>query len=106
MLGPEETNGPNAVVLDSESGLIGSPEQAESSGERVKHTIIKAKALLNGRGFAPGKAVSLQSREFNGFARVEKVTITGDTHGQEWECDMELKGLSPDQGFTFEAGEL
>lgn len=90
LLGPDETDGPSAVLLSAQTGLLDSPEQAESSGEKKKHTVIKAKSLLNGE-LVPGRAVQLDSRGFKGLMRVEKVTVMADTHGNDWFCDLELK---------------
>lgn len=86
LLGPDETNGASSVDLAPDSGLIGSPEQAEDK-------TIKAQALLNGE-LSPGRSVELTSAQFQGSCRVEKVTMVGDTHGNEWFCNLELKRMS------------
>jgi hypothetical protein len=88
ILKDDETIGSKAIVLNSDTGLVGSPGQAFQD----KQHIVTAQALLNG-DLVPGAAVQLESLNFNGFYRVERVTMTGDTHGQDWFCNLELKAL-------------
>lgn len=90
MLGADETLDYAAYLLSAQTGLVGSPEQAESSV--VKGGIIKAVSLLNGE-LIPGREVLLKSRQFDGSCRIEKVTFQGDTHGNEWFANLELKRL-------------
>lgn len=90
MLGSDETLDYSAYLLSAQTGLVGSPEQAESSV--VKGGIIKAVSLLNGQ-LIPGREVVLKSVQFNGSCRIEKVTFQGDTHGNEWFANLELKRL-------------
>ncbi len=90
MLGADETLDYSAYLLSAQTGLVGSPEQAESSV--VKGGIIKCVSLLNGE-LIPGREVMLKSRQFDGSCRIEKVTFQGDTHGAEWFANLELKRL-------------
>jgi hypothetical protein len=73
----------DAIVLNPDTGLIGSPESGENG-------IIEARALLIPQ-LTPGRVVRLESRQIEGFYRVEKVAYQGDTHGQDWYADLELK---------------
>lgn len=82
-LAADETTGNTDVLLNSDTGLVGSPEQAE--GE-----IVKARSLLNGE-LSPGRGVKLESDNFDGRYRVQKVVLIGDTHGPEWFSELELK---------------
>jgi hypothetical protein len=70
-----------AVVISTDSGMIGSPEygQPQQAGQpptlHVKHRL---------RNFTPGQQVAIQSRDIdNGVFRVDKVTMSGDTYGTE-----------------------
>lgn len=74
-----------AVVLGPESGLIGSPEFGEKG-------VLKAKSLLQ-PDLKPGRKVSLQSSSATGVFKVEHVVHSGDTHGQDWYSEVELKRL-------------
>lgn len=86
VLAGEETLGELDYVFSPTSGLVGSPEL-------VQKKQLKAKVLLNAK-ITPGIGIVIKSHEFNGRYRVEKMTMTGDTHGQEWFCDLLLKRIS------------
>jgi len=84
LLGPNDAIEPgDAIVLDSDRGMVGSPEAGEKG-------IVEVRSLLIPQ-LTPGRVVALSSRQISGFHRVEKVTYTGDTHGQDWYADLELK---------------
>ena len=84
LLGPNDAIEPgDAIVLDSARGMIGSPESGEDG-------IVEVRALLIPQ-LTPGRVVALSSRQISGFYRVEKVTYTGTTRGQDWYADLELK---------------
>lgn len=85
LLGKDETLEYSSILLSFSTGLIGSPQQAEKG-------VIKAVSLLNGE-LIPGRQIELQSRQFNGACRIEKVTFDGDTHGPNWFANLELKRL-------------
>jgi len=83
---------PNEViVLQPGSGLIGSPERGEDG-------IVKATALLQPE-LLPGKKVQIRAVkrddkfEVDGFYRIEKLDIVGDTGGGEWYSIIEAKPL-------------
>lgn len=80
------TNGDDVVVLNASSGLIGSPEVGEDG-------IVSARSLLQGK-LSPGRPVRIESALIDaGFFRIEKVTHTGDTHGNDWYSDIEARPL-------------
>lgn len=84
LLGPDDAIEPgDAIVLDRDRGMIGSPESGEKG-------IVEVRALLIPQ-LTPGRVVSLSSRQISGFYRVENVTYQGDTRGQDWYADLELK---------------
>lgn len=86
VLEQDETLGELDYVFSASSGLVGSPEM-------VQDKQLKAKVLLNAK-ISPGIGIILKSQEFNGRYRVEKMVLTGDTHGTEWFCDLLLKRIS------------
>lgn len=73
----------DAIVLNSDTGMIGSPESGENGVVEVRSLLIPQ--------LTPGRVVKLESRQVNGFYRVEKTTYQGDTRGQDWYADLELK---------------
>lgn len=84
LLAPDDAIEPgDAIVLSSDSGMIGSPESGEKG-------IVEVRSLLIPQ-LTPGRVVKLESRQVNGFYRVEKTTYQGDTRGQDWYADLELK---------------
>lgn len=72
------------VLLSEESGLIGSPERDDKG--------VRFKSLLQPR-IRPGRRVRVQSRALSGDFLVEKVTHSGDTHGDDWSTDVEAREL-------------
>lgn len=87
---PDEVEGTRTtVLLSAGSGLLGSPEHAQPVAPGVP-TVLRAKALLQPR-ISPGDFVTIDSLELKGVYRAEKVTHTGDTHGQEWTTELELR---------------
>lgn len=93
-----------AVVLTGETGLISSPEQTNEG--------IKLQCLLNPRLKAGGR-VRLNNNSIreakkdmslgainkapkldrDGFYRILKINYSGDTHGQDWFCDLVCIGI-------------
>lgn len=73
----------NAAVVASDTGLVGSPEILEKRR-------VRARSLL-APGLAPGLLVRLESRDVAGFYRVDSARYTGDTRGQDWYVEMELR---------------
>lgn len=84
LLGPNDAISPNdAIILDSQHGMVGSPQAGEKG-------IVEVRSLLNPH-MTPGRVIALSSRQVSGFFRVEQTTFTGDTRGQDWYADLELK---------------
>jgi hypothetical protein len=73
-----------AVLLTPETGLIEIP--------RKKDQGIEFKALLQGK-LKPYRAVRIECATLTGNFRCEKVTISLDTHGKDWWCDVEALPL-------------
>lgn len=85
-LGPTDTvNTDQVILLTSTSGLIGSPEPGEDG-------IVKTRSLLQ-PDLLPGRRVKVEALEVDGFFRIEKSVFVGDTWGDDWYTDLELKPL-------------
>lgn len=85
VLDSDPTEDTNAVLLDADHGLIGSP----SFGEKGT---VKAKALIQ-PGLVPGRAlklVTLGGAAASGAFTIQKADLDGDTHGQPWYVDLEI----------------
>ncbi len=80
-----------AILLSPETGLIGSPELG-SPEKKKKPPHMKARALLQPLARCGG-AFELRSENVKGQFRAEVVEHSGDTAGQEWYTDLELKAL-------------
>lgn len=79
------------VVLDSGSGLIGSPELS-SPDKKSGKSFVKVRSLLQPQ-IKPGRKIQLVSAQFNGFFKVLQVEHVGDTNSGDWFSDLELEVL-------------
>ncbi len=86
VLAPNEVLVGEAVVLNFETGLIGSPERGEKG-------VVTARSLLNG-AIIPGRQVILQSDQVTGPFRVTRCGYVGDTWGNDWYTDFEAEPLA------------
>lgn len=91
-----------AVVLNSKTGLIGTPEQTVDGikAEALLNPLLKigARVIINEKDVASIKLKSLEKAETkdkepakiaaDGQYRLLKVEYVGDTRGQEWYCKM------------------
>ena len=99
-----------AVVLMHETGLIGAPEQT-NDGIKVK-CLLNPKLRVNGRVKIDNASVQEAKKETgkdakepaalssDGFYRVIQITYAGDTHGQDWYCDMVCVSIDATAGKT------
>jgi len=85
LLALDETTTDQVVVLDAETGLIGSPHRSEKGR-------WQAVSLLH-PGLAPGRRVKIRATEIEGIFRVEQTKYTGDTHGEAWFAELEVKSI-------------
>jgi hypothetical protein len=76
-----------AFLISQDTGLVGVPELAAPSDAKKK-PVLTAEMLLFPR-LTPGSLVVIQSREIEGQFKVERVTHTGDTHGDAWHTKIE-----------------
>jgi hypothetical protein len=99
-----------AVVLTYKTGLVGAPEQT-NDGLNVK-CLLNPKIQVNGRIKIDNASVQEAKKETgkdakqpaaldaDGFYRVIKITYAGDTHGQDWRCDMACVSIDATAGKT------
>lgn len=90
------TNQDTAIVISSDSGLIGSPERVEDLTKGRKKTSTKLpgwriKSLLLPK-INVGGTVGVESREIEkgSFFKVLNIDHSGDTHGENWETTLEV----------------
>lgn len=91
-----------AVMLSPTTGLIGSPEpmtdQAKKPFKKNQLNIKTGKRLrltsLLQPDLNPGRAVQLQSTQYNGIYRVDSTVHRGDSRGQDWYSVVECTLLS------------
>lgn len=89
ILTDEETRADRAILVNQANGMIGIPSYAppNNPGEPPMLTV---KMLLYPQ-LTPGGTIQVQSKNLDGIFRVERVTHTGDTHGDEWTSEIEAK---------------
>lgn len=81
-----ETAGTEVVLLSATSGMIGSPDIGDKGQ-------IKVRSLIQPR-LLPGRLLRLNSLTLKGDYRIEKTVYTGDSFGQEWYADLEMRALT------------
>ena len=77
-----------AFLIDVPDSMVGSPELSTPQAENPKKRTCTAKVLLYPE-IAAGSRVRVRSRNVFGDMRAERVTHTGDTHGQDWTTEVE-----------------
>lgn len=87
ILKPAEVAKNQAIKLSLESGLIGTPKPIKDE-KRPGVPLVKATAILQ-PGFVPGRQVVIESETVVGRFKLEKVDMSGDTHGQAFFADLE-----------------
>ena len=76
-----------AIVLNTESGLIGVPNK-----KRVKKTVKKVEKIYDAvdfecllmPGLYPGRQINIDSNYCKGFFVIESVSYSGDSFGNDW----------------------
>ena len=80
------------VLLTPQTGLIGSPRALEEQveiNERRRGDGFEVVSLLQPK-IRPGELVVIQSRDVDGQFRVDTVTHSGSTRGNDWETTAEV----------------
>jgi hypothetical protein len=76
--------------LGQDSGLLGSPEHGSPDARGIKNSIVKAKCLLLPQ-LKIGMRVYLDSREHKGPMSIIRMVHTGDSMGQDWFTNLEMR---------------
>jgi hypothetical protein len=87
-------------VISTETGLISIPESLNKAASgsdkggknKTKYTGQngwRVVYLLN-PAIGINDLIQLKSRSLSGYFRVEKLTMSGDSHGSQWECQAEV----------------
>jgi len=86
------TNEP-AIVLASDTGLIGSPQRLQTAGFDAMNTNVvdeyKCKTLLL-TGVAIFRLVEFRTKDVTGFYAIRSAQHTGDTYGSAWTTDLDV----------------
>lgn len=88
---PGASAGGTVPLLNSDTGLVGSPEHG-SPDKAGKVSTVKARSLLR-NVYICGQAVQLDARNIKGPHLITALEHTGDTHGGEWYTNLELRPL-------------
>lgn len=72
-----------AITISEANGMIGSPDLGTKGS-------VKVRTLLNGDIY-PGRTVHVQAENLDIFAIANKVVHSGDTAGNDWFTDLELR---------------
>lgn len=89
ILRDEDTRSDQARIISEDTGMVYSPQWQvpEKDGQAA---MLHVKCLLYPE-LTPGARIQVSSRDVNGMFRIEKVTHTGDTHGDDWLSEIEAK---------------
>lgn len=91
ILRDDRTHQDTYKVINEENGMIGSPEfgTPPRTGKPPHMTVN----MLLYPELVPGDKVLLESKVKTGFFRIENVEHNGDTHGDQWTTQVELKPI-------------
>lgn len=84
-----EPNNDQIYLLTPQTGLLGSPQHGSPDRMGFQSLTLIAKSLLL-PAIRPGRRVQVKTQSINGVYRVQKVTYSGDTAGDEWWNEMEM----------------
>lgn len=89
ILKDDEVYSDRALVISKDTGMLGSPEfgAPQKDGKPPSLTI---RTLLYPQ-LIPGGMLSVQSESINGIFRAERITHSGDSHGDDWQTEIEAK---------------
>lgn len=85
----------DAILLTPDTGLVGSPEPISDKVPPIGAVVrrVRVTSLLQ-PGFVPGRRVVLESTEYAGTYRVDRLVHKGDTHGQDWYSVAEVSRVA------------
>jgi len=92
ILDREQPSQGRGALLTPETGLLESPQRIDDEAfglERAAGDGYEVRSLLNPK-IRPGEPVVIQSRDVDGQFRVDTVTHSGSTRGNDWETVAEV----------------
>lgn len=100
VLGRDETLPDNAILIDGNSGLIGSPEQSK---EGIKFKCLLNPTLkINGIVKLRPETISVSAKEkmknlvsVDGYYKMVDIEHVGDTRGNDWYCNVISRPINP-----------
>lgn len=89
------STGPKVKLISASSGMIGSPSPLDTSSGQLKGNKeskkgIKVKVLIDAF-IRPESFVVIESRNYNGTFKVNKVSFSGEYEGTDWTMDIECE---------------
>lgn len=97
VLPAEATTDDTVVLLNPGSGLVGSPFKTKilrpdlaRVGKGKEEAGVNITSLLNPE-IRPGRRIKVESQFVNGVFKVERVTHSGDTHGNQFYSEVEAR---------------
>jgi hypothetical protein len=85
----QEVRPDQALVVSQDAGMIGVPEFGAPE-KKGAAPLLTVRMLLNPQ-ITPGGRISLESETVRGIFRVERVQHVGDTHGDDWFTEAQVK---------------
>lgn len=82
-------------VISAKTGMKGSPEAGapERPGSKKGNTVTAKVKMTLTPDLYPGQAIVIQSKEITGNFKIKTVKHKGDTHGDDWDTDIEATAL-------------
>jgi hypothetical protein len=87
ILGIGEVRKDQAALISQDKGMIGSPSYG-SPPEKGKPATLTVKNLLY-PSLLPGGLINVSSQDVSGLFKLQRVSHDGDTHGPQWETQVE-----------------
>lgn len=89
ILGQGQSLAGTAILLNAETGLIGSPS-IDHTGKNAGQVLVKTLMIPD---LFPGRKLHIDAANLKGDYRVEKAKYTGATNGNEWYISCEARAL-------------
>ena len=103
IVGNKQTNLEQILLLTPSTGLILNPETLKKPSQKLQKlkdkgqlsseiNLYTVQALLQPQ-LQLNDVIAIESQDLNGKFRVQKITHSGDTRGNEWYSDLEIRSL-------------
>jgi hypothetical protein len=93
ILRPNDTRPDFAYLISQKTGMVDSPEYNAPKKPKDKR-LVKVRALLKNPSLLPGGTIKLESERINGYFRIEKIEMSGDTEKDDWYAEIEAQPLT------------